>query len=167
MVDVLADVRLFIPVEGGFPVSQSSNPVVRTFAAAGAFLALGAIVVAASQGGASATTADQKERVAKIESVHATTANPTVLAGRSPQAIFQLALPASMSDAAQPGNEPAAVKLAKQTCDALPTWGAQQQRMTTEVSELMGRTVTAEELRGWAKAASLGFCPGQFANAAR
>lgn len=148
-------------------MSQSLNPVVRTLAVAGSFVAVGAIVVAATQGGASATSADQKERAAKIESVHATTANPTVLAGRSPQAIFQLALPSSLSDAAQPGNEPAAVSLAKQTCDALPTWGAQQQRMTAEVSELMGRTITADELRGWAKAASLGFCPGQFANAAR
>ncbi len=147
---------------------NSLNPVARVAAVAGAFLAMGAVALGATTGAASAASvADQKERATNISSAHAVTQNPTLVAGRSQSAVFFMALPADLSLAAQPGNQPAAIDLAKQTCDALPTWGAQKDRMTAEVSEFMGQAMSADQLKAFAGAASLGFCPGQFPNVAR
>lgn len=147
-------------------MSQNSlNPATRVFAVVGSFMALGVIVVAASQGGASATSTEQAERAAKIASVHATSQN--VLAPVSQNAAFARALIAGFPTLAQPGNQPSAIKLAKQTCNLLPTWGAQQERVSAKVAEIVGSAVSPAELTTFASAAAIAYCPSQLANAQR
>lgn len=144
---------------------SSLNPATRVFAVVGSFMALGAVVVAGSQGGASATSTEQAERLAKIESVHATSQN--VLAPVSQNAAFARALIADFPAAAQPGNQPSAIKLAKQTCNLLPTWGAQQDRVSAKVAEIVGSAVSPAQLTTFASAAAIAYCPSQLVNAQR
>lgn len=146
-------------------MSASLNPVVRTFAVAGSFLALGAIVVAASQGGAAADTTEQQERAAEIQRLHSP--SQTIIAPLSQNAAFAKALLAEFPAAAQPGNQPAAIELAKQACNLLPTWGAQQERMSEKVAEVVGQNVTPTQLRTFATAAAVAYCPAELANAQR
>ena len=147
-------------------MSQSSlNPATRVFAVVGSFMALGAIVVGASQGGASASSTEQAEWAAKIESVHAS--SQSVLAPLSRDAAFAKALIAEFPTAAQPGNQPSLIKLAKQTCNLLPTWGAQQDRVSEKAGEIVGSAVSPAQLKAFASAAAIAYCPAQLANAQR
>lgn len=141
------------------------SPVARMGILAGSFLALGAIVIAASQGGAVASTAEQKDRAAKIERASATT--QSVLTPLSRDAVFAKSLIEGLPQAAQPGNQPGAIELAKQMCNLLPTWGAQQKRMTDAVSKAVGQTIGPAQLQTFASAAAIAYCPSQLANAQR
>lgn len=142
-----------------------NNPVARMGILAGSFLAVGAIVIAASQGGAAASTADQQARAAKIERASAT--SQSVLTPLSRDAAFAMALISGLPQAAEPGNQPGATKLAKQMCNLLPTWGAQQERMTDAVAKAVGQTISPAQLQTFASAAAIAYCPAQLVNAQR
>ena len=140
------------------------GPIASVAALGGTFLVLGAVVVAASQGGAAAGSAAQG-RAAAIERASATT--QSVVAPRSRDAMFALALIEDLPQAAQPGNQPGATKLAKQMCNLFPTWGAQQERMTDAVAKAVGQAIGPAQLQTFASAAAVAYCPAQLANARR
>jgi hypothetical protein len=149
--------------------SGTLSPIQRMAALAGGFLALGVVVVAASQGGAAASAQDQQERAIKIESAHSVTQGVTYVESvQSKAAAFTKALgTGSLAAMAEPGNQLAAIDLATQTCDVLPTWAASKAGVADGVSEIVGSAIGEAQLTSFASAASAVYCPAQLANLAR
>jgi hypothetical protein len=141
-------------------LSKSSFSPVRQvgFIAAG-FLTLGAIAIAASQGGAEAASTHDKV-VKSYNQVYAGNRHVTVAPSVDPSHILFTGLLSDLTMAAEPGNEGAYIKEAKQVCDALPTWGAQSDRITKDVAALVGHDVNATQLTTFVTASALAYCPG-------
>ncbi|MGQ0844361.1 MAG: hypothetical protein ACT4QF_09515 [Sporichthyaceae bacterium] len=149
--------------------NNTLSPVQRTAAMAGAFLALGAIVVAASQGGAAAlSAAELQERNAKIESAHSVTQGVTsVESVKSKAAAFEKALGAgSLKALVEPGNVPATIAAAKQACDLAPTWAAAKSGVADSVAKIMGASISDAQLASFAASSIAIYCPAQAANIA-
>jgi hypothetical protein len=140
-------------------MSSPFSPVRQVGVVAAGFLALGAIAIAASQGGAEAATTHDKV-VNSYNKVYAGNRHVTVAPSVDPSHILFTGLLSDLTMAAEPGNEGAYIKLAKQTCDALPTWGAQSDRITRDVVALAGHDVNAAQLSTFVTAAALAYCPG-------
>jgi hypothetical protein len=138
-------------------LSSSFSPVRQVAAIAGGFVVLAGVAIAASPGGAEAASTHQRV----VQSYH------QIYAGQRPIApslerphILFTALLSDLTLAAEPGNEGAYIKLAKQTCDALPTWGAQSGRISRHVAALVGHEVDAKQLATFVTASALAYCPG-------
>jgi hypothetical protein len=140
-------------------MSSSFSPVRQVGVVAAGFLALGAIAIAASQGGAEAATTHDKV-VNSYNHVYAGSSHVSVAPSVNPAHILFTGLLSDLTMAAEPGNEGAYMKLAKATCDALPTWGAQSDRITKDVVALVGHDVNAAQLTTFVTASALAYCPG-------
>jgi hypothetical protein len=140
-------------------LSSSFAPIRRVGAVAAGFLALGAFAIAASQGGAeAASTHDQV--VNSYNKIYAGSQHVSVAPSVDPSHILFTGLLSDLTMAAEPGNEGAYMKEARQVCDALPTWGAQSDRITKDVAALVGHDVNSAQLTTFVTASALAYCPG-------
>jgi hypothetical protein len=145
--------------KGAAFMSSFSSPVRQVAAVAVSFMALGAIAIASSQGGAEAAST-QDRVVHSYNQIYAGNQHPSIAPSVNPAHILFTGLLSDLTMAAEPGNEGAYMKLAKQTCDALPTWGAQSGRISQNVASLVGHDVNAAQLTTFVTASALAYCPG-------
>jgi hypothetical protein len=140
-------------------MSSSFSPTRQVAVVAAGFLALGAIAIAASQGGAEAASTHDRV-INSYNKVYAGNSHVSVAPSVNPAHILFNGLLSDLTMAAEPGNEGAYIKLAKQTCDALPTWNAQSDRISRDVAALVGHDVDAAQLTTFVTASALAYCPG-------
>ncbi|HEY2833208.1 MAG TPA: DUF732 domain-containing protein [Sporichthyaceae bacterium] len=139
-------------------MSSSFSPVRQVAAVAAGFVVLGAVAIAASPGGAEAASTHDKV-VQSYNQIYAGQ-QPMLAPSMDRSHVLFTGLLSDLTLAAEPGNEGAYIKLAKKTCDALPTWGAQSDRISQNVAALVGHDVDANQLITFVTASALAYCPG-------